>query len=219
MRAAILGAGSIALRTARLLLGQGHEVIIVDPDKERIDALADQIDCGLIHGDGSKPLVLRDLDPARTDVLFCLSNNDQTNILASLVGRSLGFARVVTRIEDPEFEHICMELGLEETVIPARAISRVLFDMAEGRNVLEMTTMIRDVARVFSFVLHGHEATHMHELDLPEMTRVICFYRDGKFMIPDEDTRLHDNDEIVVISHVRNLAELERKWLSQNSVQ
>lgn len=104
MRAAILGAGSIALRTARLLLGQGHEVIIVDPDKERIDALAEQIDCGLIHGDGSKPLVLRDLDPARTDVLFCLSNNDQTNILASLVGRSLGFARVVTRIEDPEFE-------------------------------------------------------------------------------------------------------------------
>lgn len=219
MRAAILGAGSIALHTARLLLAQGHEVIIVDSDKKHIDTLAGEIDCGLVHGDGSKPQLLRDLDPTRTDVLFCLSTNDQTNILASLVARSLGFTRVVTRIDDPEFEHICMELGLGETIIPARTISRVLFDMAEGRNGLEMTTMIRDVARVFSFVLHGHEATHMHELDLPEMTRVICFYRDGKFMIPDEDTRLHDNDEIVVISHVRNLAELERKWLAPNSGQ
>jgi trk system potassium uptake protein TrkA len=217
MRVAILGAGKIGIRTAQLLVAQHHEVIVVDPDKQRLDAVADMIDCGLIHGDGSKPAVLRDVGPEHTDVLMCLTSNDQTNILASLVGRSLGFPHVVTRIEEPEFEHICLELGLHETIVPARAISRVLADMAEGRDALEMTTMIRDVARVFSFVLHGHDGKRVAELELPDMTRVICFYRDGEFRIPDDDTRLRDDDEIVVISHVRNRDRLQADWLTPPS--
>jgi len=213
MRVVILGAGSIGLRTAQLLLSSGHEVVIVDADKERLDAVAADIDCGFVHGDGSKPAVLRDTDPGRSDALFCLSSNDQTNILASLVGRSLGFARVVTRIEDPELEHICTELGLQETIIPTRAISHVLFDIAEGRDALELTTMIRDVARVLSFVLRGHDGRRVSELGLPDATRVICFYRHGELKIPDDDTRLEDGDEIVVIADVRNIGQLHEEWL------
>jgi trk system potassium uptake protein len=215
MRVVILGAGSIGLRTAQLLLGAGHEVIIIDRDKERLDAIATELDCGFVHGDGSKPAVLRDVDPGRCDALFCLSSNDQTNILASLVGRSLGFARVVTRIEDPELEHLCTELGLQETIIPTRAISHVLFDMAEGRDALELTTMIRDEARVLSFVLRQHDGKRIGELALPDATRVICFYRQGELCIPDEDTRLADGDEIVVIADVRNIPQLHEEWLLQ----
>lgn len=53
--------------------------------------------------------LLREADPSRTDFLFCLTGNDQTNILASLAGRSLGYGRVVPKIDDPEFEHLCIE--------------------------------------------------------------------------------------------------------------
>ncbi len=47
--------------------------------------------------------MLQETDPAHTDFLFCLTGNDQTNIIASLIGRSQGFKRVITGIEDPEF--------------------------------------------------------------------------------------------------------------------
>ena len=212
MRFIIVGAGSMALSVTRLLLKKRHDVVLVDADKSRIDTLAGELDCGLIHGDGSKPAVLRELGAKRTDMLLCLTSNDQTNILASLVGRSLGYPRIVTRIEDPEFEHICIELGLEETIIPARAIGRVLFDIAEGRDVLEMTTLLRDVARVFSFVLHSDEPLTMADLKLPTLSRVICFYRKGEFCIPEEDTKLKDGDEIVLITHMDNLVTLEAQW-------
>jgi trk system potassium uptake protein TrkA len=126
MRAVFIGAGALSVAAATLLRDKGEEVVIVEQDKERIDALSEGIDCGFLHGDGSKPAILREADPSGTDVLFALTGNDQANILASLVGRSLGFKRVVTKIEDPELEHICKELGLEDVIVPSRTIGRFL---------------------------------------------------------------------------------------------
>lgn len=212
MRAVFVGAGSLVVKTAHLLLGRGHEVVIVERDKERIDALSQELDCGFLHGDGSKPAILREADPGQTDVLYCLTNNDQANIIASLVGRSLGFGRVVTKIEDPEFEHICIELGLENTIIPARTIGRYLADMFEGKDPLELSTMIRDEARGFSFVARKEDEMRIDELELPKNSRVICIYRNDKFLLADSDTALKTGDEVVIITHRDNLTALAERW-------
>jgi len=133
MRAVFIGAGALALATARLLREKGEEVVIIEQDKERIDGLNEEIDCGFLHGDGSKPAILREANPEGTDVLFALTGNDQANILASLVGRSLGFKRVVTKIDDPELEHVCKELGLEDVIVPSRTIGRFLAERHSER--------------------------------------------------------------------------------------
>lgn len=212
MRAVFIGAGSLTLMTARQLLRHGHEVVIIDENKERLDALATELDCGLLHGDGSKPALLREADAEHTDLLFCLTNNDQTNILASLVGRSLGFPRIVTRIEDPELEHICIELGLENTIVPARTIGRFLADLFEGRDPLELSTMIRDEARIFSFVAHEADEGELKELELPSNSRVICIYREGGFILPGGNDKIKDGDEVVVITHRDSLPQLVERW-------
>lgn len=212
MRAVFVGASSTAIMTARLLLGRGHEVVIIERNRECVEALAEELDSGFLHGDGSKPAVLREADPRKTDVLFCLTGNDEANILASLVGRSLGFARVVTKIEDPELEHICLELGLEDTIIPARTIGRYLADMFEGRDPMELSTMVRDEARAFSFVARDQDEGKMDELDIPGRTRVVCIYRGSKLILPDGNTRLKNGDEVVLITHRDDLPELEHRW-------
>jgi trk system potassium uptake protein len=212
MRAVFIGAGAIAVMTARTLVKRGHEVVIIERDKGRIDALAEELDCGFIHGDGSKPAILREADPEHTDFLFCLTDNDQSNILASLVGKSLGFKRMVTRIEDPEFEHICIGLGLEDTIVPARTIGRYLADMFAGNDLLELSAMIKDEARVFSFVVREEDADTIEALDLPKGSRVICCYRDGKFRLPESGDKLLVDDEVVVITHSRNVPGLEERW-------
>ena len=212
MRAVFIGAGAITVMTARTLVKRGHEVVIIEREQERIDALVEELDCGFIHGDGSKPAILREADPERTDFLFCLTDNDQSNIIASLVGKSLGFKRLVTRIEDPEFEHICIGLGLEDTIVPARTIGRYLADMFAGHDPLELSAMIKDEARVFSFVVTEEDAGTIAALDLPKDSRVVCCYRDGKFMLPEPENELRADDEVVVITHSRNLPNLEERW-------
>jgi trk system potassium uptake protein TrkA len=209
MRAVFIGASTLAVTTARLLLARRHEVIIIERDKERIEALADDLASGYIHGDGSKPAILREADPEHTDLLFCLTGSDQANIIASLVGRSLSFPRVVTKIDDPAFEHICIELGLEGTIIPARTIGVHLADMVEGRDPLELSTMIREEARAFSFVAGAAEAIAIDELDLPAQTRVVCVYRGGQLLVPDGSTPLREGDEVVLITHRDSLDRLK----------
>lgn len=212
MRAVFVGASTLAVTAARRLLAGGHEVVIVDRDRERIDALSAELDCGFLHGDGSKPALLREADPQGTDGLFCLTGNDQTNILSSLVGRSLGFRRVVTKIEDSEFEHLCLELGLEDIIIPTRTIGRYLFDMFEGRDHMEIIALIKGEARAFSFVARAEDEKPIAELGLPEGCRVMFFYRDERFTLPEADSRLERGDEVMIVTHSRNLEALRARW-------
>ncbi len=212
MRVVFVGAGTVAVNTARILLKRGHEVIIIERDKQRIDELSDELDCGFILGDGGTPDILRETDPDKADFLFCLANNDQANIIASLVGRSLGFRRVVTRIDNQQYEHICMELGLKDTIVPARTIGRYLADMSVGHDMLEFSAMIKGEARVFSFVVSEADTVAVGELGLPDESRVVCIYRQDRFSLPGPDDKLQVGDEVVVITHSRNLAKLEERW-------
>lgn len=214
MRAVFVGAGTLSVTTARRLIKRGHEVVVIDRDKARIEALSAELDCGFLHGDGSTPALLREADPKLTDVLFCLTGNDQTNILASLAGRSLGFARVVTRIDDAEFEHLSLELGLEDIVIPSRSIARYLADLFEGRDHLEIIALIKGEARVFSFVAREEDEKPIAELDLPDDSRVMFFYRDERFTLPEPETRLRRGDEVMIVTHSRNLETLHARWSS-----
>ena len=212
MKAVFVGASSTALMTARSLLKRNHEVIIIERDKAKIDALTSEIDCGFLLGDGSKPALLRETDPEKTDVLYCLTGHDQTNIISSLVGRSLGFLKVVTKIEDPSYEHICIELGLENTIIPSRTIGRHLADMFEGRDPLELSTMFRYDAVTFSFVAQEKHIGSIAELGLPKASRVMCIYRKEQLIIPKEDEKLEVDDEVIIITHHKNLEELHEQF-------
>ncbi|WP_202904965.1 potassium channel family protein [Neptunomonas antarctica] len=188
--------------------GTNHEVIIIDRDKEVIDTISAELDCGFLHGDGSKPSLLRETNPEETDVLYCLTDHDQTNIIASLVGRSLGFAKVVTKIEDPGYAHICIELGLEATITPSRTIGRHLADMLEGRDPLDLSTMFRYDASTFSFVAQEKHVGAMHDVKLPKGCRIMCIYRNGKLIIPQEDEKIEWGDEVIIITHQKNLGAL-----------
>lgn len=217
MRTVFVGAGKVSIETARELIKKGHEVIIIETDQAKITDLSEEMDCSFLLGDGSRPNVLREVNPARTDFLFCLSNSDQTNLIASLVGRSLGFQRVVTSIGDPQFESICHELGLEDIIIPSRTIGRYLEDMVGGGENVELSTVIKDDARFFTLILKADDAGMVRDLKLPDEARVICYYRDGKFFHADEETTLRIDDEVVILTHSRNMSALQERWQSRSA--
>lgn len=212
MRVVVVGASREAVVMARLLIDRGHELIIVDVDRDVIDALDRELDCAFLHGDGTRPSILREADPTGSDVLFCLTKHDQVNILASLVGRSLGFGRVVTSVLDEDFEELCRELELEDTIVPNRTIGRYLADQVEGVDVLELRTVIKGEARFFSFQAGEEEAGRVGALELPDEAGVVCLYREDEFRLTDADTTIEGGDEVVILTHSRNLAELQERW-------
>ncbi len=218
MRAAFYGLSDITAKTAELLIADEYEVVVIDDDEKKIEEYSEKLDCSFLHGEGSSPEILREVNPENTDILFCLSENDQKNIITALVGRSLGIARIVIRIEDPNLEDICLELGLEDVIIPSSTVSRYLRDMVAGVGITEMSTAIKDDARLFAFVAGSKEAITSADLNLPAGASVICYYRDGKFALVEDGTKFREKDEIILLTHSKNLPQLKERWRGEDIV-
>lgn len=212
MKVVLVGASPLTVFAAELLLKRGDEVVVVEIDRDKISALAERLDCGFIHGDGTRPAVLREIGAEGTAFLMCLTDNDRDNILAALVGRSLGYKRVVPKIENPEFEHICTELGLADTIVPDRSVARTLADMTAGHTRLDLSTFMRGAVRFYAFVVREEDAGPISGLNLPKRTRAICVYRGEDFLLPDQDTAVAKGDEVVLIAHSDDVASLIERW-------
>jgi len=203
----------ISLNTTRSLIEDGHEVIIIELNKDRIEQLSDELDCGFIHGDGTVPDTLQEVGPKQTDVLFCLTSNDKDNIIGGLVGRSLGFKKTIVKVEDFTYEHICTELGLEDVIVPTRTISRYLIDLIMKRETSELKNVIKNKARFFTFVAGEEEKDKTAaELKLPKDARIICFYRQDEFNLADPESKLKEGDEVVILTHSHSLDALQKRW-------
>lgn len=212
MRIVIVGATPESVMTIRHLVERGHEVVVIEQDGDTIDSLSEELDCSFLHGDGTRPEILREANPESSDALFCLTDHDQSNILASLVGRSVGFQRVITSVQDPRFEEICGAIGIEDPVVPARTIGRYLGDLAEGLDVLELRTLIKGEARYFSMTAGDEEEGTVDDLELPAQAKVVCLYRGDEFILTDPDTRIREGDEVVILTHRKHVSELKERW-------
>lgn len=214
MRIVLVGASSTAVATAKILLSRHHEVVIVERDKAKIDSLAEILDCGFLNGDGSRPAILKEVGPSQTDVLLCLTDHDQDNILASLVGHSLGFKRIVTKIEEPEYQHICAELGLTDTIIPDMNTAGTLADLVSGQEATELSSAIRGEARFFSFVARPEDEAEVATVDLPDDASIVLLYRGDEPIFVRPKTKIKADDEVIVLTHSHNIKELEARWPS-----
>lgn len=214
MKIVFVGAGATAVTTAQLLLKHGHEVVIIDRDEERIRHVSSHLDCGFLLGDGTRPDILKQAEPASTDILLCLTDMDQENILASLVGRALQIPRIITKLEDPEFETVATALGLETVVVPVRTVGRRLADLVEGRDTLELSGLIKNDARLFSVLVQPAQAGRIEDLDLPETARVVWLYRDGRLLFTEPNPKLEPGDEIVILARQDVADEIHARLLS-----
>lgn len=212
MRLVFIGAGDLTVATAWALAKQDHEVVVIERDRARIDELSADTDVSFLHGDGSTPDLLQEAGPESTDILFCMTDSDQANIIASLVGRSLGFARVITRIQDAQFEPICNELRLDNVIIPDRTISRYLQDLVRGVDIIELSTALKGPVRLLSFTADREESGPVEKLELPQQAKAVLIYRDDTFVIVEPDTAIKRGDEVILLTHSRNIQELRERW-------
>src|SRR6056297_1223442 len=101
MRIVIVGASALGEAAARKLIDGEHDVVMVDPDRRRLEEMAESHDLGVIHGDGTLPSVLREAGGENFDALLALTESDEANILCAMVGRSVGYEKVVPKIVNP----------------------------------------------------------------------------------------------------------------------
>ncbi len=212
MRIVFSGASPLTIITAKHLIEEGHEVIIIEVEKEKIEEYSEELDCSFLQGDSARPSILSQVDPESCDILFCLTGSDQINIITALLGRSMGFKRVIPAIEDPNLEQLCREIGLESTIIPVWTVSRQLGDMVRGIDNINLSSLLKGDARFFLCPVGEQDAGDIDGLKLPKEARVIFFYRDGGFEFVGQDTKLRKGDQLVILTGSKTILELNDRW-------
>ncbi len=217
MRCVLVGAGSLAVTTAKLLIEHGHEVVIIEKDAARVERLSEELDCSFIIGDGTRPSILKEIGPKNTAFLLCLTDDDQDNIIASLVGRSLGFGRVVTSVQDTDFGPICTELGLQSPVYLDATIARTLSDMVQGIETAGLSAVLRGGLRFVSVKAQKAHAGQLADLALPKGVRAVAVSRDGDSMVARDELRIEADDEILLVGVEDQIPKLREAFAADNA--
>jgi trk/ktr system potassium uptake protein len=212
MRVVFLGASNLTVTTAKLAIESGHEVVIVELDPQRIDELSGELDCGFIQGDGSFPSILEEVGPENTDFLICFTDNDQDNIIASLVGQRMGFGQVITRIDNPDFGAICKQLKLEDVFNPDKLIADTLVDTIEGYKRARHTTELIGDLYFFKFQVTESTEKKLDSLDLPKDTQLVCVFREDKAYLVSNLEMLKEDDVVTLITREKQIQMLSEKF-------
>ncbi|WP_415922112.1 potassium channel family protein [Tateyamaria sp. SN6-1] len=210
MRIVIVGGSKFGVATAEQMIEHGHDVVLIDKDRDRLEKLSEQLDCGLIEGDGSSPSVLREAFSDKEDLLIALTNASDDNILTALVARSVGFGRVIPQIISPELLEVCSELELNDTITPhatvARSLCRALEEDTEVTEDLNLSGALR-LKRVE--VPEALDGKTLRDLDTPQSARPVALIDGEDEMLADADATLRAGMHVLFVVERERVKALE----------
>ena len=134
MQIIIVGCGKVGLTLAEQLTGEGHNLVLIDPDSSKIQEAVENFDVMGIVGNGSSFNILSEADVDHTDLLIAVTGSDELNLLCCLIARKTGHCQTIARVRNPlyskEIAFIKEQLGISMIINPelaaATEISRIL---------------------------------------------------------------------------------------------
>ena len=199
----IVGGGSVGLAVAQGLENAGWTVKIIETDRERCENIAPLIRGLVIHGDGTDLDLLEQEHAEDTSVLLALTSGDQDNLLVSLIGKTLGIPRIVTRADRLSNERLFERVGID-VVRSARgaAIRRVTHDIVETRFEVKAELDHGDVHIVDLRIPDGFPPTPLRAMATNLFAVVGTVVRDDQIVVPRGDTVLYPGDHLLIVTSI-----------------
>ena len=203
MKIIIIGAGKVGRALVEGLSKEGHDVSVVDSNKELIEELVNTYDIIGICGNGALYSVQEDAGAREADLVIATTDADEINMLICLLARKLGTSHTIARVRDPRYEKqlrfMSEDLGLSMSINPE--IARVLrFPTALKREAFAKGR----VELIEYLITKGSPLADVQLSDLASNVKakvLICAVeRDGKVTIPTGDFVLAEGDTIYITS-------------------
>ena len=208
-KALIVGGGLVGGAVAEGLGQAGWKVKVIESARDRCSEIATQLDCLVVHGDGSDLELLEQEASDEPDALVAVTSNDEKNLLISLLAQHLGVPRVITRADRLVNERIFEKVGVD-VVLSAKgtAIRRVVSDLIESdsRHIDELEHgdfQVLDLELPEDF-----QPIRLMDLNLPRFAIIGAIFRGRRVQIPQGKDRLQPRDHVLVICHHAREAEL-----------
>lgn len=214
----ILGASRTSYYLAKMLLGSGNSVKIVDRSADRCGEFCEALpEATIINGDASQQEVLLEEGIEDTDAFAALTGIDEENILLSFFAASKGVPKVITKVNRDEFADIADNMGLETIVSPKKIIANVIVRYARAlENSIDskMETLYKlmdgKVEAAEFVVSDGCPVINvsLKEMQLKKDMLIAGIIRGRKSIIPSGDDMILPDDHVVVLSLGRTIHDI-----------
>ena len=213
-RAMIIGGGRIGLRLAKALEQQSIYTKLIERSQARCSEIVEQMNKVLvIQGDGSDQSLLQEENIQEMDVVITLTDDEETNILASLLAKKMGARKTITKLSKFGYFSLMSTIGLEQVVSTRlSAINTILQHIRRGK-VLSAQTMTGEQAEVLEAVaLETSEIVGkpLKRTKIPQGALVIGIIRDDKIEIPSGDSVIQPNDRIIIFVRRQVVSKIEK---------
>ncbi|MEQ1955533.1 Trk system potassium transporter TrkA [Mesorhizobium sp. CN2-181] len=217
-RIVIAGGGNIGLYVARQIeQRQGRTKIkIIESSRDRAVAAADSLRRTVVlHGSALDQRLLHEADIQEAELMVALTNNDQVNILSSVMAKRLGCKSNLALINNPSFLDITKTVGIDATLNPGSVtISRVLQHVRRGRirGVHSLHHGAAEVIEAEALETSPLVGVVMRDLDLPDGMRIGAVYRDGVVLKPSGSLRIKAKDRVVIFALEKAVKQVEQMF-------
>lgn len=207
----IVGFGRVGMRNARTLRNEGHEVTIVDNDRERVERAEDE-GFTVVEGDGGDERVLEDAGITDADGLGALTGDLNTNFSACVVGDAHG-CRTVLRVNEDFSEELYERYtdSVDEVIYPERlgaAGAKTALLGGDFTVIADLTERL-SVASVQIPEDSPVIGDRVIKIELPGDARIYAHGRENESMtIPLPQTRVEAGDSLAVMADPELLAEV-----------
>ncbi len=210
----IAGGGRIGYYVAGKLEERGINIKVVEHNAERCKFLSKSLSSSVIlHGDGADRALLEEENVKDMDVFAALSNNEELNIMASILARRLGVKKVVTLVNRTDYIALAHSLGIESVMSPRLITASSILRYVRMGEILSLTTIAEGMAEVMEAgVKVGAKigGSRLMDAKLPKDSLIGAIIKGSKIMIPSGHDVIEEGDRIIVFASIESIGDLEK---------
>ncbi|MCG8466361.1 MAG: Trk system potassium transporter TrkA [Xanthomonadales bacterium] len=216
-RIMLAGGGNIGSRLARKLRHDYH-VKIIERDPQRAQDAAESLESAIVlNGDCADEELLRDEGIDRIDVYCALTNDDEANILSSMVAKRLGAGKVVTIINRPVYADLVEGQHIDVAISPRQITIGALLARIRRGNVARVHSLRRGAAEAIEAIATGDAGNskvvgrRIDEIELPPGATIGGIVRGQQVLMAHHDTMIESDDHIILlVTDKRHINQVER---------
>lgn len=203
---AIIGGGKVGYMLAKSLEEIKIKAKIIEKNYERCEYLAQELNTTMvINGDGTDLKLLDEESIGECDVAISVTNNDERNLLCSLLVKQLGVKRVISRVSKVFNIPLFQKVGIDVAVSPkTSAINEVRNDLDET-DVDILATVEQGEAEVLEInVKDDFNRKMIKDLKFPAPAIIGVIQRRNHVIIPKGDTLIREKDILITFTMANN---------------
>ena len=198
----VVGGGKVGYYLTKELVESGHEVVLMEKDRNRASVIADEVGSIVVPHDGCEGKYLGEAGANRADIVAAVTGDDEDNlVICQMAKHHFDVPRTIARVNNPKNEGLFKHLGVDELISPTRMILGSIEQDIPVHELLHLGAIDSELEIIEAHLQAGSPGVGRAPADLsiPDGCSLIAVVRDGVATVLRPDSVLAVGDKVIAI--------------------